>query len=361
MSAGTTHRPGPDGGNPRTGTGTGTGNARVGIAPPGRPGPGPSASPGRRSVRALPVLALVGVLVSVPFWLGSYPVSLLSGVLAFAVLAMSVSLLTGVTGLPTLGQAGYFGVGGYTAAIISTSVSTVGPVQLVAAAVLSAAVAAVTGLLAVRARGVTFLMLTLAIGELVETAASRWTSLTGGSDGYSAEMVRPFFGLPELRLDGLVYFYALGVALVLLAVVLVLVRSPFGLTLRGIRDNEARMRALGYPVTAHLLTAYTLAGALAGIGGGLWVSVQDYISPADAGFGTSALALLAVTIGGVRSIWGGCLGAAVVLLTRDYLGGLLGGHGPLLLGCLFVLAVYLLPRGIAGIRRRRRAGGDGDE
>ncbi len=321
------------------------------VQPTATAGP-PTPTRGILTRRRVAVTALMVLLALVPFLLGSYPVSLLSEVLAFAVLAMSVSLLTGVTGLPTLGQAGYFGVGGYTAAILS-DVVPVGPVQIVAAALLAAVVAALTGLVAVRARGVTFLMLTLAIGQLVEVTATQWTSLSGGSDGRSAAPVRPFFGLPELHLDGLVYYYTLGMFLLLLAGVLLLVRSPFGLALRGIRDNEARMRALGYPVTRYLLVVYTIAGALAGAGGALWVSVQTYISPGDAGFGNSALALLAVTVGGAGSIWGACLGAAAVLLTRDYLGGMLAGHGQLLLGCLFVLAVYLLPRGIAGVRRRR--------
>jgi branched-chain amino acid transport system permease protein len=195
-------------------------------------------------------------------------------------------------------------------------------------------------------------MLTLSIGELVEITANQWTSLSGGSDGLTAAPPRVFFGLPEVTADAFVYYYALGVALVVFLVVLALYRSPFGLALRGIRDNEARMRALGYPVTSYLLRGYAIAGAIAGAGGALWVSVQGYISPGDAGFATSALALLAVTIGGAGSIWGVCAGAALVLLTRDWIGGLVAGHGPLLLGIMFVLAVYLLPGGLARIRQR---------
>ena len=157
--------------------------------------------------------------------------------------------------------------------------------------------------------------------------------------------------------EGLVYYYVLAVFLVLFGVIALLLRSPLGLTLRGLRDNEARLTAVGYHTTRYALAAYVIAGAIAGAAGSLWASAQRFVAPGDLGFEVAALALLAVIIGGVGSMWGACLGAAVVILTRDYIGGNLSGHGPLLLGVLFVLAVYLLPRGIAGgVRQWRRPG-----
>lgn len=302
-----------------------------------------------RMLRRASSPVLLAGLAAAPFVLGSYPVSLLSAALAFGVLAMSVNLLTGLTGLATLGQAAYFGVGGYATVLVADTLTTVGPVQVLIAALLAGTAAAVTAPVLTKARGTTFLMITLAIGELVEVGITRWSSLTGGSEGTSAAPIRPFFGLPELRLDGLVYYYTLALFLVLFLVVSILARSPYGLALRGIRDNEARMRALGYPVTAYVFSVHCIAGALAGAGGALWVGVHDYISPADAGFGTSALALLAVAIGR-GSVRDACLGAVLVVLTRDYLGGLLGGHSQLLLGIVFVLTAYLLPRGFAWLR-----------
>ncbi|MGW1770970.1 branched-chain amino acid ABC transporter permease [Streptomyces sp. NPDC002104] len=314
-----------------------------------------AAIPGAGSAirRRLPAAAVTAGLALAPFVLGPYAVATLSRILVFALLALSVNLLTGLTGLATLGQSAYFGVGAYTAAIVATRISDIGPLQLLIAAGVCALVAAVTGWLAVRARGVVFIMLTLAIGEIVHSAAVNWKSLTNGTDGMSGiPPVVPLPGMPALELDGLVHFYVLAVFLLLFAAVSRLDSTAFALALRGIRDNEPRMRAIGYPTQRYALTVYSGAGALAGAAGALWVSVQRFVSPGDAGFEIAALALLAVVVGGSGSMRGACAGAALVWLTRDYLGNLeaVAGRGPLLLGLLFVIAVYVLPRGLAGVR-----------
>jgi branched-chain amino acid transport system permease protein len=318
----------------------------------------------RPAARRTGVAVVLLLLAVAPFLVDSYAIQTLSRILVFALLAMSVNLLTGVSGLPTLGQSAYFGVGAYTAAIVATSVSPLGPVQLLVAAAVAALVALPTGWVAVRARGVAFLMITLAIGEIVYSAAVSWKSVTRGTDGFSGiPPVVPLPGAPELVLDGLVYYYVLGAFLLLFLLVRRVVDSPFGLALRGLRDNEARMRAVGYPTTAYALAGYCVAGGLAGAAGAQQVSVQRFVSPGDAGFEVAALALLAVIVGGVGSMWGACLGAALVIVTRDYLGGYVAGHATLLLGVLFVLAVYVLPRGLAGLREtwsRRRTSTTGE-
>ena len=285
---------------------------------------------------------VVAVLAALPFVVSSYVISLATGVLILGLLAMSVNLLTGVAGLPTLGQAAYFGVGAYAAVLVPAAT-----LQLPVAAVAGAIVAAVTGLVVVRTRGVVFLMLTLAIGELTYSAALQWDAVTGGSDGRGAPAVFPVSGA---RLDGYVYLLVLAVVAALFVLVQVVVRSPFGLALSGVRDNEARLRADGYPVQRYLLAAYTFAGGLAGAAGALWVWAERYVSPSDLGFSVSAMALIAVVLGGLGSMWGSVAGMAVVVLVRDYVGGSFAGRGPLLLGVVFVLAVYLLPRGLAGRR-----------
>lgn len=300
----------------------------------------------------------LAALLAVPWVIGPYAVATVSRILVFAVLAMSVNLLTGITGLPTLGQSAYFGVGAYTGALTAIHLTDLGPAQVVIAALAGAVAAALTGPVAVRARGVPFLMITLAIGEIAYSAAGRLDTITRGTDGLSG--IPPVVAAPGLAPtvnEGLVYYYVLAVFLVLFAVIALLLRSPLGLTLRGLRDNEARLTAVGYHTTRYALAAYVIAGAIAGAAGSLWASAQRFVAPGDLGFEVAALALLAVIIGGVGSMWGACLGAAVVILTRDYIGGNLSGHGPLLLGVLFVLAVYLLPRGISGgVRQWRRPG-----
>lgn len=304
------------------------------------------------------VASLIGVVLLVlavaPWVLGSFEIGVLARVLVLGLLAMSVALLTGVTGLPTLAQAGYFGVGAYTAAIVARSVTEVGPVQLVVAAAVAALAAAITGVIAIRARGVAFLMITLAIGEIMYNAAISWSSVTDGSDGLSGiPHVIPFWGLAPLTVNGFVYYYILVLFLVLYALIALLLRSPFGLALRGIRDNEDRMRSVGYPVTRYLMAGYCAAGALAGAAGAMWVSLHRFMSPGEMAFDVAALALLAAVIGGGGSMWGACVGAALVVFMRDYLGGVFAGQGMLLLGLTFVAVVYLLPRGLSGIRWRR--------
>jgi branched-chain amino acid transport system permease protein len=315
----------------------------------------------RRRLGPAAAAAVVVALFAAPWVVNDYVISLLSKILVLGLLAMSVNLLTGVAGLPTLGQAGYFGVGAYTAALTARALSPVGVVQILLAAALAAAVAALTGVVAVRARGVAFLMLTLAISELTYSVALEWDAVTGGSDGRAAPPVVPVWGIAPLRLDGYVYLWVLAAFLVLFGLVAAVVRAPFGLALRGIRDNEARLRAAGYPVGRYLLAAYTVAGGLAGAAGALWVSTQRFVSPSDLGYAVSAMALIAVVLGGLGSMWGAVAGTALVVLTRDLVGGSLtgplAGRGLLLLGAVFVLAVYALPRGIAGVRDTLRRGG----
>lgn len=311
-------------------------------------------------MKILGIGAVVVALAAAPFALSSYVISLATGALVLGLLAMSVNLLTGVTGLPTLGQAAYFGVGAYATALVARNWTQVGVVHLLVAAALGAGVAAVTGLVVVRTRGVVFLMLTLAIGELTYSAAVQWDDVTGGSDGRGAPAVIPVWGMPEVRQDGLVYFWVLAVFLLLFALVSAVLRAPFGLALAGVRDNEARLRADGYPVNRYLLVAYAFAGGIAGAAGALWVAAERFVSPSDIGFHVSAMALIAVVLGGLGSMSGAVAGTALVVLTRDLIGNQLGGNltgrGPLLLGLVFVLAVYALPRGLAGLRdvTRRR-------
>lgn len=292
-------------------------------------------------------------LAVAPLFLAPYATTTLTRMLVFGLLAASLALLVGVTGLPSLGHAAYFGVGAYAAGWFAKNVSAAAPLSLIVAALGGGVAAAATGWVAVRARGVFFLVLTLAIGEIVHQAADRWESVTGGSNGLYGIPATSVGGEPVSNV-GLLYWFVL-LAFGLGFVVLWLVsRSPYGTALRGIHDNEPRMRALGYPTSLYKYAVFVIAGTVAGLAGGLLAAQQRLVTPEDLGFTTAALALLAVIIGGAGSLWGACLGAALVIAVRDSLGPTLDGHGPLVLGLLFILVVYLMPRGIAGIRLRRR-------
>lgn len=308
------------------------------------------------------VLVTAGIMALLAFapLLGAdvYTIVVLTSILGYALLAMSINLVAGHAGLLTLAHAAYAGVGAYASVLISRSVTHNGLVQLAVAVTAAAAAAALTGWIAVRASRMYFLMLSLAIGELLHILAMRWRSVTSGSDGLVAgapfEMVP---GVPVL-LPGYVYWFALAVFAICAGLLLLVVRSPFGSALRGIRDNEPRMRGLGYATANYKYAVWIFSGAVAGAAG--WIvtaQMPRFVSPSLMAFHMAALLLLAVVIGGLGSMWGACIGASVVILMTNVVSQDLDGHGPLLLGAIFVLAVYLLPRGLAGIglRRTRRS------
>ncbi|WP_460062202.1 branched-chain amino acid ABC transporter permease [Streptomyces sp. YKOK-I1] len=306
----------------------------------------------RRPGRWAAVTTAVLLLAVAPLALSPYPVSAMTRMLAFAVLVIGVDLLTGITGLPSLGQAAYFGVGAYTAVLVGVHITPDAMVQTLAGLVMGLVAAAVTGWVAVRARGIVFLMLTLAIGESVHQIADGWPAV-GGSNGLAGMPPITLLGGPPLLAAGFVYWWVLTMAVLVFAAVALIVRSPYGRTLRGIRDNEARMRALGYRPALARYGVFCLAGAVAGVGGALWAAQARFVSPGDLGFEVAALALLSVVIGGPGSLWGPCLGAALVLFVRDNLSASIGGHGPLVLGAVFVAVVLLMPHGLAGLTSAR--------
>ncbi|GAA0934218.1 branched-chain amino acid ABC transporter permease [Virgisporangium aurantiacum] len=294
-------------------------------------------------------IAAVTALAAAPFFLAPYATTTLTRMLVFALLAASLDLLVGFTGLPSLGHAAYFGAGASAAGWVAIHLTPAAPVPLLAAVVAGALAAAAAGSVAVRTSGVYFLMLTLALAEVIQQVAESWEPVTGGSNG--------LYGIPAVRIGsqaltnvGYLHWYVLACCLLGVAVLWSLVASPFGATLRGIRDNEPRMRSIGYDPARYKYAAFVAAGAVAGLAGGLLAAQQRLVTPADLGFTTSALALLAVVIGGSGTLWGPCVGAALVILVRDSLGSSLDGHGPLVLGLVFIAVVFAMPRGVAGIR-----------
>jgi branched-chain amino acid transport system permease protein len=304
--------------------------------------------------RSVPVhlfaLGVVLWLVALPFGASAYTVGVVGRILAFGLFVASLDFLVGIAGLPSLGHGAFFGIGAYAAALLARDVTAVGPAQLAIAAAIGAAAAGITGLVTTRSRGIYFVMLTLAIGELARQLADSWTSLTGGANGLA--------GVPALQLmpggravviAGHIYWYVLAATALAFGLLAAIRASAFGQALKGLRDNEDRMRALGYSVTGLKLAALFVAGGFAGLAGSLWLTQLRFVSPADVGFTTSAIALLCVVIAGRGSLWGSFVAAAVVIVVRDELGTVIGGRGPLVLGLMFIAVVYLLPRGLAGL------------
>ncbi len=311
-----------------------------------------SRSAPRPMLRLLVAVVILLVLVSLPFFLAPYPLSLAGRALAFGLLVVSVDLLTGVMGMPSLGQVAYFGAGAYTAGLVGMHLSTSGVVQLLIGTLAGAALALLTGAVAVRTAGIVFLMITLAIGELAHIGVGSINAV-GASNGLAG--IPPVSVLPggePLVVPGYLYWWVLAVFVIGFCAAAVLNRSPLGRSMRGVRDGELRLRALGQNTYSVKLIAYTIAGGVAGAAGTAWVAQTQFISPGDLGFDMAAFALLSVVLGGAGSLWGPVIGAGLVIFVRDWLGGYIEGRGTLLLGVVFVIAVYVLPRGVAGIKWR---------
>ena len=221
---------------------------------------------------------------------------------------------------------------------------------------IGAALAAAFGLLAIRASGVYFLMITLALGQCVWGLAYRWNSLTNGDNGINLQ-VRPKFGI-DLANQVTFFYVVLGLFAVSLLALYVLVRSPFGRSLAGIRERELRMKILGYNTWLHKYIAFIIAGAFGGLSGVLWAHTAGIVSPDNVVLTTSVDALLMAVLGGAGTLVGGVIGAFIVSALREYLSTLVPWW-QYVLGAVYVLTIFYLPSGLMGIperlRQRRRA------
>jgi branched-chain amino acid transport system permease protein len=216
---------------------------------------------------------------------------------------------------------------------------------------IGAATAALFGLFAVRATGVYFLMITLALGMCVWGLAYRWNSMTGGDNGINL-LERPEFGI-QFDNDVTYFYVVFGFFVVSLAMLYVLVNSPFGQSLVGIREREPRMRILGYNTWLHKYIAFIIAGGFGGLAGVLWAHLNGHVSPQDVILATSVDALLMVVLGGPGTLVGGAIGAGVVVTLRDYLSTIVPWW-QYVLGGVYVLTILYLPGGLMGIPERIR-------
>jgi len=297
---------------------------------------------------------LLALAVATPF-AGPFPILLITQALVFAIIAMSLDLLLGYTGLPSLGQAAYLGVGAYLTAILASRYGfgmdwtfwVVVPLGIFA----GAATAAFFGLFAIRASGVYFLMITLALGMCVWGLAYRWNSLTGGDNGINLPG-RPEFGI-QLADDVTFFYLVLGFFVLSLAALHLVVRSPFGRSLVGIRERELRMRVLGYNTWLHKYLAFVIAGGFGGLAGVLLAHLNGLVSPEDVILTTSVDVLLMVVLGGSGTLVGAAIGAGVVVFLREYLSTLVPWW-QYVLGGVYVLTILYLPGGLMGIPERLR-------
>jgi branched-chain amino acid transport system permease protein len=293
--------------------------------------------------RALVIAGLVVIVAAcLPMVLSSYQVGLATEVLIFGVLAMSIDILAGFAGRTSLGHGAIFGVSTYVV-VYATGQAGLSPWTGFALGVLAAtAVASVFALLAVRTSGVYFLLLTLALGMIVWGVCLRWTQVTGGENGMRAD-VRPAI----LMSHSAFYWAVLAGAVVVSFAMWRFVRSPFGLTLRGIRDSESRMRSLGYNVPLHLFMGFTVSGIFAGIAGGLYAMFNNFVSPSTVALAQSVEGVLMMIAGGVGTLFGAFVGAAAIIVLENIVSSYTE-RWLMVLGITFVLIMIFAPEGIIG-------------
>ncbi|MDP2935939.1 MAG: branched-chain amino acid ABC transporter permease [Dehalococcoidia bacterium] len=299
------------------------------------------------------VIAGLAILAILPKVLTSYYVGLLVTVLIFGIFALSLDLLLGHCGLPSLGHAASFGTAAYVAGFLSLKIANNAPVNFAAALFAGGAVAAIFGLLALRTRGIYFLMITLALSQVLWGLAFKWKSATGGDDGMPG-IPRPNLSMLGLDLTPVNSYYYFTLALFVLVCILmyILIRSPFGHSLRGIRESESRMLALGYNVWAHQYVAFIIAGLFAALAGILYVYYNNMVSPKDLHLITSAKVLLMVILGGTGTFLGPILGATLIVLLENIVSGFTE-RWLLILGIIYVLVIMLAPKGLLGPLRGR--------
>jgi branched-chain amino acid transport system permease protein len=301
------------------------------------------------------IVALAAVVVVVPNT-NSFIILLATRALAFSILVMSLDILLGYTGLASLGQAAYLGVGAYATAILATKyhfgLGWDFWLVVLIGILLGAALAAICGLLAIRASGVYFLMITLALGQCVWGLAYRWNSLTGGDNGINLRE-RPKFGGIDLANEMTFFFLVFAVFCVALLLMYTLVRSPFGRSLAGIRERELRMKILGYNTWLHKYIAFIIAGGFGGLSGVLWAHTAGIVSPENVVLTTSVDALLMAVLGGSGTLVGGAIGTFIVFGLREFLSTLVPWW-QYVLGVVYVATILYLPTGLMGIPERLR-------
>lgn len=282
---------------------------------------------------------------------------LLTRIFIMALLVLSLDLVVGVAGLATLGHASLFGVGAYAAGVFALRVMPDPLVGLAVGLLTGAVLAALSGAFLLRYQGFTFLMLTVAVAQMVLSLAQKAREWTGGDDGLSGYVMGPLLGRFAFDLEGrLSAFYTLGVLVLLFYVARRLVDSPFGLAVRGIHENRARMAALGTPVYRRLLGMYTLAGGLAGAAGALAAQTTAVVGLDSLSFALSAEALVMLILGGAGRLTGALIGAAVFTVLHHTAASINPYHWLFVIGGLLMLVVLVPPAKVWAWLRHRVGG-----
>lgn len=306
----------------------------------------------RRWIWAAPALvALVAALVVPRAGVPTFYVSLLTQTWIFGIVAMSLDLLIGFTGLVSFMQAAFFGAGSYAVAIAATRYGITGFFPALGLGILtSVVVAAVFSLVALRAEGVGFIIITIALNQILWGLAYQWVSMSGGDNGITG-FTRPSLGALQISDNAGFYHLCLIVFIVVLLLLIALVNSPFGLVLRGVRETPRRMRALGYNVWLYRYLALLISAAIAGVAGVLFAWYNQFVGPTNLALDQSTQILIMVILGGIGTLYGQVLGSGIVIFLSNGLSSLTQ-RWVLVLGAIYFIIVMYAPDGLIGLGRR---------
>ncbi len=291
------------------------------------------------------VVGLIVALLLPRLGVPTFYVSLLTQTWIFAIVAMSLDLLIGFTGLVNFSQAALFGVGAYAVAIAATRFHVVGFVPALGLGIVAAVVtAAVFGLVALRSEGVGFIIITIALNEIVWGLAYQWVSVSGGDNGITG-LVRPAVGPLDVSANTGYYYVCFAFFALALLLMLLIVRSPFGLVLKGVRETPRRMRALGYNVWLYRYLALMISGAFAGLAGVLFAWYNQFVGPVALSLDQSTQILIMVILGGIGTLYGQLFGAFVVVFLSNELSAITP-RWQLILGLVYFAVVMYAPGGL---------------
>lgn len=298
-----------------------------------------------RATEWLPWLVALGCFVIAPTYLplGSYVITMI-------ILTLSLDLILGYGGIITLGHSAYFGTGAYAAAILAVRLTGEPLSGLVVGTVAAGLLGLITGLVILRTRGLALLMLTLAITFLCHEVANSATKWTGGADGLGGFTIAPILGLFKFDMFGkTAYLYCLAVLFAVWWLVRRIVYSPFGASLTGVRENSARMDAVGAPVYPRLVAAYTISAALAGLAGALLTQTTQFVGLRVLGFDLAGELMVMLILGGIGRIYGAFVGPLVFLIAQDILAKQFPEYWYFGIGVLLMAVVIYAPGGILGL------------
>jgi len=326
----------------------------------------PVATPTQRPfMRDLFAVGVIVVIAVAGFFLLPTNLALLTHIVAVMLLVLSLDLVTGYAGVATLGHAALYGAGAYAAGIAATKFGIVDPIAMLGiGAVGGALVGLLSSAVILRGHGLSQLVLSIAVVQLVREAANKASGWTGGSDGLSGIAPTPLLGLFRFDLYGRTAFIMAVVLLILVFIALrIIVRSPFGMLCRGIKEDKVRVRAMGAPVYTTLVKLYVISGAVAGLGGALAAVTTKVVGLDSVSFEMSAEAMVMLVLGGTGQLFGAMLGTLVFIWFEDMVSTINPFHWLTIIGALLVIVVLFAPKGFMGAGNalikalQRRSGG----